>query len=734
MANKRISELTSASSLTLTDLLALVNDAQTKKVTLSTLLTFIAAQDQFATLDVSGKVPLSQLPDSITGSLYYQTTWDADANSPTIPTASATNRGWYYVVSNPGTSSVNGISSWEVGDWIISNGEAWQKIDNTDAVLSWNGRKGAILPESGDYDTDEVTEAGNKYFTEARVLAAILAGLSTVTTTAINSSDSVLSALGKLQGQVGLREVAANKGTAGGYPELDGSGKIPTNQLPASVLGAASYQGAWNGTGSIPSTGTAETGNKGWYYVVNTNNTTSVDGNNEWKIGDWIISNGTVWQKVDNTDAISSWNGRIGAVTPQSGDYTTSIVGEGTNKYFTEARVLAALLAGINTTSPGSAIISSDSVLTALGKAQGQITARELAANKGVSGGYASLDDTGKIPLGQIPSAILGAAIYQGTWNGTGSFPATGTASSGNKGYYYVLNANSSTTVDGINDWKTGDWIISNGTVWQKVDNTDAISSWNGRTGAVTPQSGDYTTSIVGEGTNKYFTDARVSAAILTGFSSQNNPILGTESVATAFSKAQGQIAVRELAANKGVASGYAELDSGAKVPKAQLPKGEVSLALDFTSSSLTLPINTTTEIILFSKQITAGTLAAGDQLNLTAWIGASNGATNQKVFNIYFHTANSIGGTLAGTYKTSSANNSLRLSREFSLITNTTMKAGIAGSSSSLDGQNTSGLDSAITIPSVSAGFWVIITGTRPSANTETVKLERVALTAFLQ
>jgi hypothetical protein len=563
MANKRISELTSASSLTLTDLLALVNEAQTKKVTLSTLLTFIVAQNQFATLDVSGKIPLSQIPDSIIGSLHYQTTWNADINSPVIPTASATNLGWYYVVSTAGTSSVNGISSWEVGDWIISNGEAWQKIDNTDAVLSWNGRKGTIVPEAGDYDTDEVTEAGNKYFTEARVLAALLAGISTGTTTAITSADSVLSALGKLQGQVGLRELAANKGTAGGYPELDGSGKIPTNQLPASVLGAASYQGAWNGTGSIPSTGTAETGNKGWYYVVNTNNTTTVDGNNDWKIGDWIISNGTVWQKVDNTDAISSWNGRFGAVMPQTGDYTTS---------------------------------------------------------------------------------------------------------------------------------------------------------------------------IVAEGSNKYFTDARVSAAILSGFSSQNNPILGTESVATAFSKAQGQIAVCELAANKGVAGGYAELDSGGKVPKAQLPKGEVSLALDFTSSSLTLPINTTTEIILFSKQITAGTLAAGDQLNLTAWIGASNGATNQKVFNIYFHTANSIGGTLVGSYKTSSANNSLRLSREFSLITNTTMKAGIAASSSSLDGQNTSGLDSAITIPSVSAGFWVIITGKRPSANSETVKLERVALTAFLQ
>ncbi|MES2555502.1 MAG: hypothetical protein V4604_05085 [Bacteroidota bacterium] len=568
MANKRISELTSASALTLTDLLALVNDAQTKKVTLSTLLSFIAAQDQFATLDSGGKIPVTQLPDSITGSLHYQATWDADLNLPAIPTAVAGNLGWYYVVGTEGNTSVNGISDWKVGDWLISNGEAWQKIDNTDSVLSWNSRSGAVMPESGDYDTDEVTEAGNKYFTEARVLAVLLASLSVPSSpvAAVTSSDSVLTAMGKVQGQLNDRELKSQKGTAGGYPELDGSGKIPTSQLPASVLGAASYQGAWNGTGSSPATGNAS-GNKGWYYVVSTNNTTNVDGINEWKVGDWVISNGTVWQKVDNTDAISSWNGRTGAVIPMSNDYTTSQVSEEANQYFTTARVLATTLAGLSVTSgPGvTTITSAHSVLAGMGRLQGQ-----------------------------------------------------------------------------IND--------------------------------------------------------------------------------------------REVAANKGAASGYASLDSGTRVPKAQLPKGQVSLGLDFTSSSLTLPSNTTTETILFSKQIAAGTLAAGDQLNLSAWIGVTNGGTNSKTFKIYFHTSNSTGGTLVGSYKTTSATISLRLSREFSLISNTTMKAGTAASTFSLDGQDMASLDSAITIPSVSAGFWVIITGARPVSNTDTVRLDRVALTAFLQ
>jgi hypothetical protein len=45
-------------------------------------------------------------------------------------------------------------------------------------------------------------------------------------------------------------------------------------------------------------------------------------------------------------------------------------------------------------------------------------------------------------------------------------------------------------------------------------DNTDAVTSVFGRTGAVVAQSGDYTTTQVTEGTNLYFTDARARAAI----------------------------------------------------------------------------------------------------------------------------------------------------------------------------------------------------------------------------
>lgn len=77
-----------------------------------------------------GKVPTSQLPDSIIGGLNYQGTWNASTNTPTLsdPPDSST-KGHYYKVNTAGTQF---SLSFAVGDFIVSNGTGWDKIDNTD--------------------------------------------------------------------------------------------------------------------------------------------------------------------------------------------------------------------------------------------------------------------------------------------------------------------------------------------------------------------------------------------------------------------------------------------------------------------------------------------------------------------------------------------------------------------------------------------------------------------------
>jgi hypothetical protein len=87
-------------------------------------------------------------------------------------------------------------------------------------------------------------------------------------------------------------------------------------------------------------------------------------------------------------------------------------------------------------------------------------------------------------------SAISGGLSYQGTWNASTNTP-TLTSSSGTSNYYYVVSVSGSTNLNGITDWVAGDWAIYNGTVWQKIDQTNLVTSVAGRTGAITLTTAD---------------------------------------------------------------------------------------------------------------------------------------------------------------------------------------------------------------------------------------------------
>jgi hypothetical protein len=113
-------------------------------------------------------------------------------------------------------------------------------------------------------------------------------------------------------------QLSSEKGQANGYAPLGGDAKISTAYLPDTVLGAMRYQGTWNATTDSPTIPAAATGNKGNYYVVSTAGSTAKDGITDWKIGDWIVSNGTVWEKIDNTDQVVSVAGLQGAISAGS--------------------------------------------------------------------------------------------------------------------------------------------------------------------------------------------------------------------------------------------------------------------------------------------------------------------------------------------------------------------------------------------------------------------------------
>jgi hypothetical protein len=62
------------------------------------------------------------------GALNFKGTWDANANSPALASSVGT-KGDYYVVGTAGSTNLNGISNWGVGDWATFNGSVWQRVE-----------------------------------------------------------------------------------------------------------------------------------------------------------------------------------------------------------------------------------------------------------------------------------------------------------------------------------------------------------------------------------------------------------------------------------------------------------------------------------------------------------------------------------------------------------------------------------------------------------------------------
>jgi len=113
-------------------------------------------------------------------------------------------------------------------------------------------------------------------------------------------------------------------GAANGVASLDASGKLPTSQLPASIVGSLQYQGTWNASTNTPALASG-IGTKGYFYKVSVTGATALDGTSNWNVGDLVMYDGTTWDKIDGpAEAVLSVAGRIGAVTLSISDISDS--------------------------------------------------------------------------------------------------------------------------------------------------------------------------------------------------------------------------------------------------------------------------------------------------------------------------------------------------------------------------------------------------------------------------
>ena len=311
-----------------------------------------------ATLDGSGKVPIGQLPGAVAGALSYQGTWNATTNTPTLVSSAGT-KGYYYKVATAGTSSIDGIAVWSVGDSIVFDGTTWDKIDGiTNEVLSVAGKTGIVTLVAADVSGAEATankDVANGYagLDSSGLLKSAEFPATAVTAGSYgdgtHSGQFTVGADGRLTAAASVTITgAAPTGSAGGSlagtypnPAIASSVSLPgspttTTQSPgdnstkvattayadassaaavAGVTGGMTFKGTWNATTNTP-TITSGTGTLGWFYKVATAGTTTVDGNSSWIIGDILLYDGAAWLKIDgNSTEVTSVFGRVGAVT-----------------------------------------------------------------------------------------------------------------------------------------------------------------------------------------------------------------------------------------------------------------------------------------------------------------------------------------------------------------------------------------------------------------------------------
>ncbi|NTW61855.1 hypothetical protein HGB25_00345, partial [Candidatus Saccharibacteria bacterium] len=372
-------------------------------------------------------------------------------------------------------------------------------------------------------------------------------------------SSATQTALNAKQNSLGFTaENVANKGVPSGYASLDGSGKVPSAQLPSAVAGGMTYQG----THSCSTTAYPVGATQGQYWIASTAGTIVADGKT-YAIGDWLVYNGTTWDKIDNStggaSAVTSVDGLTGAVSLSSSyiaaadkdidgtlaaNSDTKVPSQKAVKTYADTKVPQSRtvngqaltsnisltktdvgLANVDNTSDANKPISS-ATQTALNAKQNSLgfTAEnvankdidgtlasnsdtkypsqkavktyvdaglgtkqnslgftaENAANKGAASGYAPLDASTKIPAAYMPDSVVGAMVYQTTWNCSGG--AYPTVVSADKGKYWIASV--AGTISGT-AYKVGDWLVYDGVSWAKIDNGSAVTSVDGLTGAV---------------------------------------------------------------------------------------------------------------------------------------------------------------------------------------------------------------------------------------------------------
>lgn len=230
----------------------------------------------------------------------YPETTSLNDNDTLIGTSSA-------LVGGKKKNITRNFSLGEIRDYVSSGGVI--NPDATDFKLAVFNQNGTKITDSI-VSQDALTGTGIVVAGTLRSTAATFNGLITGSQGAlIYGGDINLNSTTQLGGPV--KDAIGNQGFAGQILLSDSSGRVSWTNYSAGLT----YQGTWNAATNTP-TLTSGQGVNGHFYIVNVAGNTSLDGETDWKVGDWAVfveqGINDKWEKIDNTSVL------IGEGTPNT--------------------------------------------------------------------------------------------------------------------------------------------------------------------------------------------------------------------------------------------------------------------------------------------------------------------------------------------------------------------------------------------------------------------------------
>jgi len=319
------------------------------------------------------------------------------------------------------------------------------------------------------------------------IAAGDISGLAaSATTNALNASNISSGTLNaaRLPSLSGTYVATSTLGAANGTATLGADSKLTSSQIPASLVGAVVYQGVWNAFTNSP-TLASSTGTKGFYYKVSVGGDTTLDGIDEWFIGDTVIFNGTTWDKIDGQDVeVLSVAGLTGAISASglksalaiaSGD-VSGLVASATTDTTNASNISSGTLGADRLPNPSASTLGgvrsiaaeshkflttiSTSGVPSLGQpAAGDISG--LAASATTDTTNASNISSGTLNAARLPAAIPSSSITGTATNDNAASGVVGEYVSGSRSYADRMSATSGAWVDVASVALTaGDWEI----------------------------------------------------------------------------------------------------------------------------------------------------------------------------------------------------------------------------------------------------------------------------------